>query len=407
MVGRSRLFVVLGVVGCALAVIFHDGLASYAFMFAALAFAAIYSFMGLARMRRRLVAFTVADGHFTARNVHVQGVYAMAALVATGGQAGLTLRNFASFNPTLNRIAWVQLGVTALFGIVSIALALLAWGADASIVTLTPQGVVAKRLWDRVTIPWEALPPDGPARPGLLDGRIRLALARPELVRRSRLRLPGVGNCIPAQTDVHPWLVADAIRWYAEHPEDRPAIGTEAEHTRLLAALAAGAYGVGPPPTPGLPAPVRAAIRLGYTGIVFGLVTALSDAVLTFALEDRLKARAVEPADQEIGAHFTQAIFVIMLLVMVLLAALGFMAIRTLKRGDEVGRIGLIAVSAVAAVWAVMPCFDLASQAPPGLEPLLITMSGLKRLVYLGLGAAVLVLLLMPASRAFTRREPI
>src|SRR5262249_3657161 len=149
-VRRSRLFIVLGVVGCALAIIFHDGIASYGFMFAALMFAAIYSFLGLARIaetRRRLVAFKVVDGRFTATLAHVQGVYVMVALVLTGGQAGLTLRNFASEVPALNVIAWVQVGVTALFGIVSVALALLAWGADSSIVALTPQGIVARRLW--------------------------------------------------------------------------------------------------------------------------------------------------------------------------------------------------------------------------------------------------------------------
>lgn len=155
----------------------------------------------------------------------------------------------------------------------------------------------------------------GHGRAGRLDGDIRLTLARPELVRSSRSRLPGTGSSIPAQTGVHPW-------------------------------------------------------RRGR------------------------------------GVYLTQAIFVIVLLVMAFLAVLASLAIRALKSGAELGRLGLIAVSGVAAVWAVMSCFDLATGAPAGLEPLLITVSALKRLGYLGLGAAVLILLVMPASRAFTRRQP-
>jgi hypothetical protein len=41
---------------------------------------------------------------------------------------------------------------------------------------------------------------------------------------------------------VHPWLAADAIRWYAEHPADREAIGTTREHERLPAAVGVAAY---------------------------------------------------------------------------------------------------------------------------------------------------------------------
>lgn len=42
---------------------------------------------------------------------------------------------------------------------------------------------------------------------------------------------------VSTEVDVNPWFLADAIRWYVEHPENRPAIGTQEEHTRLLAAL--------------------------------------------------------------------------------------------------------------------------------------------------------------------------
>jgi hypothetical protein len=36
---------------------------------------------------------------------------------------------------------------------------------------------------------------------------------------------------------VDPRLLAAAIRYYVEHPEHRPAIGTQAEYDRLMAEL--------------------------------------------------------------------------------------------------------------------------------------------------------------------------
>ena len=75
----------------------------------------------------------------------------------------------------------------------------------------------------------------------------------------------------------------------------------------------------------------------------------------------------------------------------------------SLKRGNESGRIGLLVVSALAVVWALVP-FDLAFVAPDGATPLLTVVMVVKRLGYLGLGAATLVLLLGPAARSFTHR---
>lgn len=43
-------------------------------------------------------------------------------------------------------------------------------------------------------------------------------------------RLLSIGN-------VHPWFIADAIRYYATYPEHRAAIGTQAEYERLVATL--------------------------------------------------------------------------------------------------------------------------------------------------------------------------
>jgi hypothetical protein len=51
--------------------------------------------------------------------------------------------------------------------------------------------------------------------------------------------------------DIHPWFLADAIRYYLAHPEHRAAIGRTAEHDRLCKRLRDG----GAPPALPAPAP--------------------------------------------------------------------------------------------------------------------------------------------------------
>ncbi|WP_155373579.1 hypothetical protein [Catellatospora vulcania] len=84
-------------------------------------------------------------------------------------------------------------------------------------------------------IPWEALAPGFPQRPTMRSWLLRLTVARLELlpVRMRRRPMLSLG------WDTHPWLVAGAIRWYVEHPEDRVRIGTRAEHDRLVSMLRA------------------------------------------------------------------------------------------------------------------------------------------------------------------------
>ncbi len=56
---------------------------------------------------------------------------------------------------------------------------------------------------------------------------IHLTVSLPDLVELRGWRRPA-GD---------PTLLAWAIRWYTEHPEDRAGIGTPAEHDRLVAIL--------------------------------------------------------------------------------------------------------------------------------------------------------------------------
>lgn len=100
---------------------------------------------------------------------------------------------------------------------------------------------------------------------------------------------------------------------------------------------------------------------------------------------------------------FSQVRYWIVLVSMVGLATIARLALRLLKRGNEAGRIALIAISGIAIFWAVTPCFDMSFEAPDDLSPLLIGASVLKRLGYLGFGLAVLLLLVFPAARDFTK----
>lgn len=93
---------------------------------------------------------------------------------------------------------------------------------------LRPDGVWLVSL-RTTTVPWTALRPGTPLRPRRHDRDLALTSDRPELLPEA---LQG-SSMIDLGWDVHPWLVADAIRWYVEHPEHRAAIGTSAELDRL------------------------------------------------------------------------------------------------------------------------------------------------------------------------------
>jgi len=421
MVYRSRLYIVLGFVGCALALLFRDSLLPVAVLFAALVVVLVEGARSMYRLTgfyRRPAAFTVTSGQFRSPVLYSPAVTVMLVLVLLGLNIAMLLDEFTDPNQTLGVLDWIMLGLVYFTAVVVLPLAVLAWSMATSGVALTPEGVVWRALWYGRTIPWEALSPGGPLRPGSNEVHMRLVFTRPELVRRRGLRLLDRPDRLTTQTEVHPWLLADAIRWYVEHPEHRAAIGTEAEHARLVSAVGADVprQPVSPPEPP--PPVVRTAIRLGFAGVAFGLLTAVLDVALVFGFEDRLKAHAravgerevrdfgVEPVDWESSVSFSQDWLVTVLLSMVLAAAAALACIRLLKRGNEFGRIGLAVVSIAAAGWATMLCFDVALEPPPDLASLFIAVTVLKRLGYLGLGVATLVLLMLPASRAFTRQSP-
>jgi len=107
--------------------------------------------------------------------------------------------------PRLSRLA-IAAGVI----VTVVAAALMAWAQ-----------VTDARWWVDVAVPFFVM----------FLGASVAAMA--SIIRAISLDRPG----LPVHLNVHPWFLADAIRWYANHPEHRAAIGTDAEHDRLVGAL--------------------------------------------------------------------------------------------------------------------------------------------------------------------------
>ncbi|MET8150142.1 hypothetical protein ACIBSW_08480 [Actinoplanes sp. NPDC049668] len=151
---------------------------------------------------------------------------ALACLVMATGRTANVIRDWGS-DPFLSEQLpeLLSTAVTLLFVAV-------AWG-DSS-VQLRPDGVWQRGITGWLVIPWDASPavPSLPPAPNATT--VPLTCARPELVRRSGLH---VFRKKLRTTDIEPWLITAAIRYYVANPGDRPAIGTAAEHDRLRSEL--------------------------------------------------------------------------------------------------------------------------------------------------------------------------
>ncbi|MCX4385488.1 PH domain-containing protein [Micromonospora peucetia] len=106
-------------------------------------------------------------------------------------------------------------------------------------VDLTPSGIEVREPFGRRTIPWVALCPGTPARQSTGD-QLVLTVTRPELVERRGLLLGSrtAPRLVLAWLRVHPWFLADAIRYYVDHSDERDAIGEPEGYERLRRALA-------------------------------------------------------------------------------------------------------------------------------------------------------------------------
>ncbi|MER7168040.1 PH domain-containing protein [Micromonospora sp. NPDC000207] len=104
-------------------------------------------------------------------------------------------------------------------------------------VDLTPTGVEARDLLGSRVIPWAALAPGGPLPP---SGRsVSLVVSRPDLVVQRGLmisprRRPRVNGDTLA---VRVGFLADVLRYYVDHPDERAGIGTPQGYLRLRRTL--------------------------------------------------------------------------------------------------------------------------------------------------------------------------
>ncbi|KXK61491.1 hypothetical protein AWW66_13420 [Micromonospora rosaria] len=105
-------------------------------------------------------------------------------------------------------------------------------------VGLTPTGVEVREPFGARTIPWAALAPGTPG--AWTAGRaLDLDVRYPDLVtgwglRWGSRRSPRIGL---DYVNVHPGFLADVLRHYVDHPDERAGIGTPAGYDRLRRAL--------------------------------------------------------------------------------------------------------------------------------------------------------------------------
>ncbi|GID92579.1 hypothetical protein ACFQFC_39700 [Amorphoplanes digitatis] len=151
---------------------------------------------------------------------------ALAYLVMATGRTANVIRDWGS-DPFLSE-QLPELFTTAL----TLLFVAVAWGDNS--VQLRPDGVWQRGLTGWLVIPWDASPAVPSLPPAPNANTVPLTCARPELVRRSGLHVFGKKL---RTTDIEPWLITAAIRYYAANPVHRPAIGTEIERDRLMREL--------------------------------------------------------------------------------------------------------------------------------------------------------------------------
>ncbi|OKI84558.1 hypothetical protein [Micromonospora sp. CB01531] len=110
-------------------------------------------------------------------------------------------------------------------------------------IELRPEGVCQRDVTGSLMVPWEALAPGRPFQPAVGAATLALTYAQPDLVRRRGI-LP-LGRRRLRIDNVHPWFIADAIRYYVDHPQHRAAIGEPSEYQRLWHALMSAPTGLG------------------------------------------------------------------------------------------------------------------------------------------------------------------
>jgi hypothetical protein len=407
------------------------GLATFA-----VAFSASVRAIRRASSNARPTRFVVTGGAFTVPPLDSPVIGVISTMVIAAIFLPQVVRQWRSVDDPDRAVTILNVGfasvstiVLLLTTLVLVATAVMVWRGLG--IELTPAGVWWRGGPGRRLVPWESLEQGGPPRPRTDAKRLSLAVVRPELVLQRGWTI-GLGNrqapALPLQVDVHPWFLADAIRWYAEHPEDRAAIGTQAEHDRLVTALTGSPEGVraasggGPVlPRPPRPRVVAAAGWLTGAGVVTGLVAAVADLVVAIVFRDQFLAfdRAMDAANPSgdpvgdpvaglSGADFARAWAIGGLVLAVVAGVVAVALVRASMRASDPARIGLVVLSGLAAAWAACPCGPptvgvIGTSGGDIFDGALFGLWLLERGVMLVLAMAVLVLLLLPASHRYFR----
>jgi hypothetical protein len=151
------------------------------------------------------------------------------------GAAGYTFLGAQVVGMLLNGVVtdedlWIGAGPVLIWAGLLVAFWISAFGRFG--VRLLPHGVLDRQVLGSLFVPWEALAVPYPAYPYDAQ-RITLFLANPELVHRRGLRVGGPASLPAVGVDAE--LLARAIHEYANRPDLRPAIGSEAELARFRA----------------------------------------------------------------------------------------------------------------------------------------------------------------------------
>jgi hypothetical protein len=231
---RSRLLIVAGVVLGALgAAVTASRITALAWAWYAFAAALWISMMFAYSYFQRTLRLRPAALPLTPRGYLIHPVIPPGTAAAIGLVfAGTWLAPFNRTFPVHEVLFWLIVGLPFLM---ILLYAVLSWRE--TYVALTPQGIVWRTGYARRTISWDALAPGETHRPSIRDTWLSLQIARPELVTQRGLAFVAGSKehpRIPLDIQVHPHLLTHAIDWYHQHPEHRAAIGTQAEHARLL-----------------------------------------------------------------------------------------------------------------------------------------------------------------------------
>ncbi|MEV0269338.1 hypothetical protein AB0H43_11210 [Hamadaea sp. NPDC050747] len=354
------------------------------------------------RTGNRPARFAVTDDAFTVPPANDLRWVVVGFLVVAGPAAGVVGLNAVDGGG----FAWSM--TPAVFGLFFLLHRLWRIGSAPGL-RLTPDGVDWNIGIFSRQVPWESLAPGGPPRPSPNTHLIQLRLLRPDLVTQQGQAV-GTGQrhapVIPARVGIDTALLADAIRWYAEHPQDRAAIGTPAEHERLLRVLGSADQPSEPPAPPTPPAELTAATWAIVAGVVVAPLLATAQLILAIVVRPELDS--IDSDEFAPSGGVTVGLAGLSLAGVLVAGSVAVLLLRHLRHGVDLARVTLAFLAAAALVWAMCPLQSplpglIADEAPPVGTPMQLgSLSG--NLAVACLAVSSLVLLLTGPVTAYTRR---